>query len=126
MEMLSSFRGDKHEFCLVVIKLKCGDRQSQFFNALSNFLRKAKSIEQTPFTKVFPSGIHFTAKSNETMWIKCLSQWHNTLMQPGIEPSIIVYRSRYFTCILISLNYEFNYCKFCVYSIIYIFKSSFA
>ena len=38
------------------------------------FLRKAHSTEQTPFTWVFQSGTHLSAKSTEAMQIKCMAQ----------------------------------------------------
>ena len=41
--------------------------------------------EQTPFKRVSLSDTHFTVKSTEAMWIKCLAQGHNILIQPGFD-----------------------------------------
>ena len=38
------------------------------------FLRSAHCTEQTPFTKLFPSGTHFTDESTEAMRINRLAQ----------------------------------------------------
>ena len=54
------------------------------------FLRRAHSTEQTPFTRVYPPGTHFTVESTDAMRIKCLPQGLNILMLPGFEPSIAV------------------------------------
>ena len=58
------------------------------------FLRRAHSTEQTPFTRVFPSGTHYSVETTKTTQIKCLPQGHNILMQQRIEPSISVFRNR--------------------------------
>ena len=47
------------------------------------FLRRSHSTEQTPFTRVIPSGYHFTAESTEAMRNKCLAQGHNIVMPSG-------------------------------------------
>ena len=52
------------------------------------FLRRAHCAEQTPITRVFPSGTHFAAAPTDAMRIKCLAKGHNILMQPIIEKSI--------------------------------------
>ena len=58
------------------------------------FPTKAHSTEQTPFTKVFPSGTHLTPESTEAMQIKCLVQRLNILMQ---SVSISLSRNRHHT-----------------------------
>ena len=40
-----------------------------FLNAIFS---EFHSTEQTPFTRVFQSGTHFTAESTEAMRVKCL------------------------------------------------------
>ena len=61
------------------------------------FLRKALSTEQIPFTKMFPSGAHFTAESTEAMRIKFLAQGHSILMQSEFEQSIAISKNRHLT-----------------------------
>ena len=51
-----------------------------------SFLRIAHSSKLAPFTRALLSGTHFTAESSEAMWIECLVQGNNILMQPGFEP----------------------------------------
>ena len=69
-------------------------------NALTSkcyFLRNTHRTEQTSFTRVFPSGIHFTAESTEAMQIKRLAQGNSISMLPGFQPAIAVSRNRHFT-----------------------------
>ena len=49
------------------------------------FLRRGHSTEQAPFSRVSLPGIHFTAESTETTWIKFLAQEDNILMQSGLN-----------------------------------------
>ena len=58
---------------------------------------KAHSTDQTPFTRVFQSGTHFSSELTEAMQIKCLAQGHNIVIQPGIEPPFDVTRNRHLT-----------------------------
>ena len=62
------------------------DRQLPLNNYVDFFILKwtAHSIEQTPFTRVLPSGINSTAESIEEMRIKCLAQGHNILTQTDV------------------------------------------
>ena len=58
------------------------------------FIRKVNSTNQSPFTRVFSSDTHFTAESSEAMWIKCLANGCNILVQSGFESSIQNYAAR--------------------------------
>ena len=72
-----------HDFFLNVLIFKC------------YFLGKDRSSEQTPFSRVFTYGTHFTAETTEAMRIKCLAQEHNILMLLGFEPSTSLSISRH-------------------------------
>ena len=46
---------------------------------------------------MFQSGTHFSAELTETMWIKCLVQAHNILIQSWFEPSNALSKNRHLT-----------------------------
>ena len=62
-----------------------------------SFLRNAHNTEQTPFTRVHPSGTHFTAESTEAMHIKRSAHGYDILMEPRCEPSNAESKNRHLT-----------------------------
>ena len=68
-----------------------------FTNALifmCYFLRKAHSTEQTPFTRMSPSGSHWSDELTEAMRIKCRARRHKNWYSFRFEPSNSVSRNR--------------------------------
>ena len=56
--------------------------KNTLFSAI--FFRNANSTEHTSFTRVLPSGTHYSAESTEEVRIKSLDQGHNMFIQPGL------------------------------------------